>query len=130
MPDAGSPRPQGLEELWGKMVIAIRHSTETAYAGFLKKLELDDRQMRALSQLRLNEDFDLKHTMQITDKTNLSAHLARQSERIASHLLQLPGILLTVTPSSDWDLLGHAICWISYEDPGWLTAIEGTPEPM
>jgi hypothetical protein len=41
MPDAGSPRMQGPEELWGKMVTAIRHSTGTAYAGFLQKLELD-----------------------------------------------------------------------------------------
>jgi hypothetical protein len=54
--------PLPLEELWGKMVIAICYSTGTAYAGFLQKLELDNRQIRALSQLRLNEDFDLKHT--------------------------------------------------------------------
>jgi hypothetical protein len=24
--------------------------------------------------------------------------------------------------------LGHAICWISYDDQGWLKAIEGTPD--
>jgi hypothetical protein len=65
--------PLPLDELWGRMVIAIRHSTGTAYAGFLQKLQLDNRQIRALSQLRLNEDYDLKHTTQITDRTNLSS---------------------------------------------------------
>ena len=122
--------PLPLEKLWGRIVIAIRHSTGTAYAGFLQKLELDNRQISALSQIRLNEDFDLKHTTQITDMTNLAARQRKQSKRTATDLLQLPGILLTMTPSSDWDLLGHAICWISYKDQGWLTAIEGTPDPM
>jgi transcriptional regulator with XRE-family HTH domain len=122
--------PLPVEKLWGKIVIAIRHSTGTAYAGFLQKLELDNRQIRALSQLRLNEDFDFKHSSQITDMTNLSTRLTRQEKRTATDLLQLPGILLTMTPSSDWDLLGHAICWISYKDQGWLTAMGGTPEPM
>jgi transcriptional regulator with XRE-family HTH domain len=122
--------PLPLEKLWGRIVIAIRHSTGMAYAGFLQKLELDNRQISALSQIRLNEDFDLKHTTQITDMTNLAARQRKQSKRTATDLLQLPGILLTMTPSSDWDLLGHAICWISYKDQGWLTAIEGTPDPM
>ena len=122
--------PLPLEKLWGRIVIAIRHSTGTAYACFLQKLELDNRQISALSQIRLNEDFDLKHTTQITDMTNLAARQRKQSKRTATDLLQLPGILLTMTPSSDWDLLGHAICWISYKDQGWLTAIEGTPDPM
>ena len=122
--------PLPIEKLWGKIVIAIRHSTGTAYAGFLQKLELDNWQIRALSQLRLNEDFHFKHSSQITEMTNLSARITRQEKRTATDLLQLPGILLTMTPSSDWDLLGHAICWISYKDQGWLTAIEGTPEPM
>jgi transcriptional regulator with XRE-family HTH domain len=122
--------PLPLEKLWGRIVIAIRHSTGTAYAGFLQKLELDNRQISALSQIRLNEDFDLKHTTQITDMTNLAARQRKQSKRTATDLLQLPGILLTMTPSSDWDLLGHAICWISYKDQGWLTAIEGTPDAM
>ncbi len=35
--------PLPIEKLWGKIVIAIRHSTGTAYAGFLQKLELDNR---------------------------------------------------------------------------------------
>ena len=122
--------PLPLEKLWGRIVIAIRHSTGTAYAGFLQKLELDNRQISALSQIRLNEDFDLKHTTQISDMTNLAARQRKQSKRTATDLLQIPGILLTMTPSSDWDLLGHAICWISYKDQGWLTAIEGTPDPM
>jgi hypothetical protein len=91
---------------------------------------LDNRQIRALSQLRLNEDFDLKHTAQITDMTNLAARQRKQNKRTATDLLQLPGILLTMTPSSDWDLLEHAICWISYKDKGWLTAIEGTSDLM
>ena len=81
-------------------------------------------QISALSQIRLNEDFDLKHTTQITDMTNLAARQRKQSKRTATDLLQLPGILLTMTPSSDWDLLGHAICWISYKDQGWLTAFK------
>jgi transcriptional regulator with XRE-family HTH domain len=122
--------PLPLEKLWGRIVIAIRHSTGTAYAGFLQKLELDNRQISALSQIRLNEDFDLKHTTQITDMTNLAARQRKQSKRTATDLLQLPGILLTMTPSSDWELLGHAICWISYKGQGGLTAIEGTPDPM
>ncbi len=122
--------PLPLEKLWGKIVIAIRLSTGTAYAGFLQKLELDNRQISALSQIRLNEDFDLKHTTQITDMTNLAARQRKQSKRTATDLLQLPGILLTMTPSSDWDLLGHAICWISYKDQGWLTDTEGRPDPM
>lgn len=112
--------PLPLEKLWGRIVIAIRHSTGTAYAGFLQKLELDNRQISALSQIRLNEDFDLKHTTQITDMTNLAARQRKQSKRTATDLLQLPGILLTMTPSSDWDLLGHAICWISFKDQGGL----------
>lgn len=122
--------PLPLEKLWGRIVIAIRHSTGTAYAGFLQKLQLDNRQIRALSQLRLNEDYDLKQMTQITDRTNLAARQLKQSKQMPEDLLQLPGILLTMTPSSDWDLLGHAICWISYKDQGWLTAIEGTPDPM
>ena len=122
--------PLPLEKLWGRIVIAIRHSTGMAYAGFLQKLELDNRQISALSQIRLNEDFDLKHTTQITDMTNLAARQRKQNKRTTPDLLELPGILLTMTPSSDWDLLGHAICWISYKDQGWLTAIEGTPDPM
>jgi transcriptional regulator with XRE-family HTH domain len=122
--------PFPLEKLWGKIVIAIRHSTGTAYAGFLQKLELDNRQIHALSQLRLNEDYNLKHATQSTDMTNLGARRPKQNKRIANDLLQLPGILLTMTPSADWDLLGHAICWISYRDQGWLTAIEGTPDPL
>ncbi len=112
--------PLPLERLWGKIVIAIRHSTGTAYAGFLQNLELDNRQIPALSQLRLNEDYDLKHTTQITDMTNLVTRQSKQNKRIANDLLQLPGILLSMTPSSDWDLLGHAICWIAYKDRGWL----------
>jgi len=112
--------PIPVDELWGKMVIAIRHSTGTAYAGFLQKLQLDNRQIRALSQLRLNEDYDLKQMTQITDRTNLAARQLKQSKQMPEDLLQLPGILLTMTPSSDWDLLGHAICWISFKDQGGL----------
>lgn len=122
--------PLPLEKLWGKIVIAIRHSTGTVYAGFLQKLELENRQMSALSQIRLNEDFDLTHTTQITDMTNVAARQRKQNKYRATDHLELPGILLTMTPSSDWDLLGHAICWISYKDQGWLTAIEGSPDPM
>jgi transcriptional regulator with XRE-family HTH domain len=117
-----------LEKLWGKIVIAIRHSTGTAYAGFLQKLEMDGRQMCALSQVRLNEDFNLNQTTRIGDRTNLAGRQRKQNKRADADLLQLPGILLMMTPSSDWELLGHAICWISYDDQGWLKAIEGTPD--
>jgi transcriptional regulator with XRE-family HTH domain len=112
--------PIPVDELWGKMVIAIRLSTGTAYAGFLQKLQLDNRPISALSQLRLNEDYDLKQLTQITDMRNLAARHLKQSEQISEDLLQLPGILLTMTPSSDWELLGHAICWISYKGQGGL----------
>jgi transcriptional regulator with XRE-family HTH domain len=122
--------PLPLEKLWGKIVIAIRHSTGTAYAGFLQQFNLDNRQIPALSQLRLNEDYALKYSTQITDRTNLATRHPKQGKRTANDALQLPGILLTMTPSSDWDLLGHAICWISCKDQGWLNAIEGTSDPM
>ena len=112
--------PIPVDELWGKMVIAIRLSTGTAYAGFLQKLQLDNRPISALSQLRLNEDYDLKQLTQITDMRNQAARHLKQSEQISEDLLQLPGILLTMTPSSDWELLGHAICWISYKGQGGL----------
>jgi transcriptional regulator with XRE-family HTH domain len=120
--------PLPIEKLWGKIVIAIRHSTETAYAGFLQKLEVENRQIRALSQIRLNEDFELRRAMQFTDSKNVAVRRNKQRQRTAIDL-QLPGILLTMTPSSDWDLLGHAICWIGYKDRGWLNEIE-TPDPM
>ena len=127
--------PLPIEKLWGEIVIAIRQSTETAYAGFLQKLEVENRQIRALtqiralSQIRLNEDFDLIRAMQLTDSKNVAARRNSQRQRTAIDL-QLPGILLTMTPSSDWDLLGHAICWIGYKERGWLTEIEGTPDSM
>jgi hypothetical protein len=120
-----------LKELWGKMVIAIRHSTGNANAGFLKKVVLDNRQTRAQSQLRLNEDFDLKPTSQITDMANLSARLARESNRPAN---DHPSPIAWNSTNHDAEFrLGFVRrrdCWISYRDQGWHTAIEGAPEPM
>lgn len=116
-----------LKELWGKMVIAIRHSTGNANAGFLKRVVLDNRQTRAQSQLRLNEDFDLKPTSQITDMANLSARLARESNRPANDHLQLPGILLTMTPNSDWDLLGDAIAGSATGTKAGIPQLRGRP---
>jgi len=115
--DSSSPP---LEKLWGKIVIAIRRNTGTAYVGFLQKLESNNHQISALSQVRFNEDFNLNHTTQIGDRTHLAGRQRKQKELPATDRLQLPGILLMTTPSSDWLLLAHAICWISYEDQGWL----------
>jgi len=116
-----------LERLWGKMVIAIRHSTGTAYAGFLQKLELDRRQVCALSQVRLNEDFNLNHITGSVDGPNSVGRRRKRNKRSDSDLLQLPGILLMMTPTPDWDILGHAICWISHDDQGWRPGSDKTP---
>lgn len=123
--------PLPLEKLWGTIVIATRHSTGIAYAGFLQESDWDNRQIPALTQLRMSEDS--KYLAQIPYMTNLASDRTKEDNRtandalqlpgITNDALQLPGILLSMTPSSDWDLLGHAICWISYKDQGWLSRL-------
>jgi transcriptional regulator with XRE-family HTH domain len=112
--------PHPIEKLWGKIVIAESRSSKITYVGFLQRFKSDGRYIPTLSQARLNEDLYLNSN----GEPNSEVRLRNQKRPAVGHVLHLPGRLLSLSPISDWDLIGYAVCWIGCEDQGGLARLD------
>lgn len=106
------------EKLYGQMVIAERKSSSKVYVGFLQKFEMGTQFIQALSMTKLNEGLNLNRVISNDLFADAKPNHPEPKKKAAGPLLVSPGLLLAMTPPADWRILGRAIGWVSYAQPG------------
>jgi transcriptional regulator with XRE-family HTH domain len=105
-----------IEQLWGKMVIVERQSSGKSYVGFLQRFEMDNRLIPALSAARITSWVNA--VAKNGDSTRAARKEKEREKEADSGELHKPGPFRPLTPTTDWNILGRAICRIGCERRG------------